>query len=413
MLRDGVPYKKVVCRCYDGSVQKDLAMMRKMMLFIIFCCAVGCGAIFSFCYFWADWPTEEGMGVDDASADAEAPPEKKLHGKQLIDGETYYYDRNGERMTGLVSIDGYFYYFGDDGVMQKSREETVSFGGVPMSCYINDEGKLGFVAAVSGQEAASEQGTVSVSPLEGSHVFDINEVRRGVAEIMARYGGKTSVYFNDLKTNQTFSLNDTSMYPCCMIKTAALSAFMQRVEEGHMDYGRYQSLIGPMIIYSDNTSYNRLMRGLGDGSALLGAAHLNEYCRTVGMSHSAVYHGLKPGSDYFTAGNRSNVSSANDIGRYFEMLYYGRLASPAHTGEMLSLYAQCIDREGIAQGLPEGIVYAHKTGEAYACYHDGGIVYAKDRPYIVVAFTDGVPNNRAFMKALSSYLYRYQMTTVL
>ena len=203
------------------------------------------------------------------------------------------------------------------------------------------------------------------------------------------------------------------MYPCCMIKTAALSAFMHRVEEGSIDYQCYQPYIGPMIIHSDNTSYNRLMKGLGDGDALLGASRLNEYCDAIGMGETAAYHGLKPGEEYFTTGHSSNVSSANDIGRYFEKLYYGQLADVRHTQDMLNLYVQCIDREGIASGLPTNVAYAHKTGEAYDFYHDGGIVYAEGRPYIVVAFTDDVTNNRAFMKDLSSYLYHYQITTIL
>lgn len=285
--------------------------------------------------------------------------------------------------------------------------------GTSVPCFFDNVGKLGFIATASQSEAVLGQGEPVPSVPERNTVFNINDVQRGIEAIMARYGGKTAVYFNDLKTNQQISLNNMPMYPCCMIKTAALSTFMHRVEEGSIDYAQYQSYIGPMIIYSDNTCYNRLMKGLGDGDALLGAKRLNEYCDAIGMLESTAYHGLRPGADYFTSGNSSNVSSANDIGHYFEKLYYGQLANVPHTQEMLNLYAQCDDREGIAGGLPANVGYAHKTGEAYAFYHDGGIVYAEGRPYIVVAFTNGVQNNRAFLKELSSYLYHYQMTTIL
>lgn len=388
--------------------------MRNMMIFIIFCCAVGCGAVLSFCYFWGDL-LEETVVSTEKEAEEAVPvqqTEEKLYGKQVIDGDTYYYDTNGERMTGLQRIDGYYYFFAEDGVMLQNRKETIGFDGLSVPCFMNDEGQLGFIATAS-QEAMLGQGEAAPPAPERTTAFNIYEVQRGIEAIMARYGGKTSVYFHDLKTNQQISLNNTPMYPCCMIKTAALSAFMHRVEEGSIDYQRYQPYIGPMIIHSDNTSYNRLMKGLGDGDALLGASRLNEYCDVIGMGETAAHHGLKPGADYFTTGHSSNVSSANDIGRYFEKLYYGQLAGVPHTLEMLNLYAQCIDLEGIASGLPASVVYAHKTGEAYDFYHDGGIVYAEGRPYIVVAFTDGVSNNRAFMKDLSSYLYHYQMTTIL
>lgn len=389
--------------------------MRNIIIFIVFCCAVGCGAVFSFYYYGDDWLAVPELSATDDADDVAVvqQPEKKLYGKQVVDGETYYYDSNGEKMTGIQMIGEKYYYFAADGVMLKNRRVTITFDGIPVPCFINDEGELGFITTVS-QEAAVSGHDEAVPPaLERNKDFNINDVQRGIETIMARYGGKTAVYFNDLKTNQQISLNNMPMYPCCMIKTAALSTFMHRVEEGSIDYAQYQSYIGPMIIYSDNTCYNRLMKGLGDGDALLGAKRLNEYCNAIGMRETAAYHGLRPGADYFTGGNSSNVSSANDIGHYFEKLYYGQLANVPHTQEMLNLYAQCDDREGIAGGLPANVGYAHKTGEAYAFYHDGGIVYAEGRPYIVVAFTDGVQNNRAFLKELSSYLYHYQMTTIL
>lgn len=389
--------------------------MRNMMIFILFCCAVGCGAVLSFCYFWGDGlaPATVSVETDADTVTSVQQPEEKRRGKQVIDGETYYYDANGEKVTGLQKIDDNYYYFAADGKMLKNRKDMVLFDGLPVPCYMNEEGQLGFIATDSPEASALAQEETVQPALERNKVFNIDEVQRGIEAIMAQYGGKTSVYFQDLKTNQQICLNNATMYPCCMIKTAALSAFMHRVEEGTMDYNRYLPYIGPMIIYSDNTCYNRLMKGLGDGDALLGANRLNAYCDAIGMTESAAYHGLKPGADYFTTGNGSNVSSANDIGRYFEKLYYGRLADVRHTQDMLNLYAQCIDLEGIASGLPTNVVYAHKTGEAYDFYHDGGIVYADGRPYIVVAFTDCVSNNRAFMKDLASYLYHYQMTTIL
>lgn len=389
--------------------------MRNIMIFIVFCCAVGCGAVFSFYYYGDDWLAVPELSATDDADDVAVvqQPEKKLYGKQVVDGETYYYDSNGEKMTGIQKIGEKYYYFAADGVMLKNRRVTITFDGIPVPCFINDEGELGFITTVSQEAAVSGQDEAVPPTLERNKDFNINEVQRGIEAIMARYGGKTAVYFNDLKTNQQISLNNMPMYPCCMIKTAALSTFMHRVEEGSIDYAQYQSYIGPMIIYSDNTCYNRLMKGLGDGDALLGAKRLNEYCNAIGMRETAAYHGLRPGTDYFTGGNSSNVSSAKDIGHYFEKLYYGQLANVPHTQEMLNLYAQCDDREGIAGGLPANVGYAHKTGEAYAFYHDGGIVYAEGRLYIVVAFTDGVQNNRAFLKELSAYLYHYQMTTIL
>lgn len=76
--------------------------MRNMMIFILFCCAVGCGAVLSFCYFWGDGlaPATVSVETDADTVTSVQQPEEKRHGKQVIDGETYYYDANGEKVTG-------------------------------------------------------------------------------------------------------------------------------------------------------------------------------------------------------------------------------------------------------------------------------------------------------------------------
>lgn len=382
--------------------------MKKFLLFLIFSFTVVGSAMFSYGVFSDGSLSLTPSSSDNAPKTPAVAKDEKLYGKQIINNETYYFDTDGEMQTGLQSFDDFYYYFNDEGIMLQDTDETISFEDVALPCHFNEEGKLGFVATMP--EVVTYPGQVeAVMPApESDSDFDIKAVQQGLEEIMSRYGGTTSVYFNDLTTDQKFCLNNKTMYPCCMIKTATLSTFMQQVENGEIDYNQYQQYIGPMIIDSDNTCYNRLMRGLGDGDGVLGATRLNEHAKSIGMNETAAHHGLMPGADYFTSGNISNVSCAQDIGTYFEKLYYGQLANPAHTKEMLDLYALCADYEGIVQGLPAGTVYAHKTGEAYACYHDGGIVYAEGRPYIVVAFTDGVVNNRAFLKEVSSYLYNYE-----
>lgn len=54
---------------------------------------------------------------------------------------------------------------------------------------------------------------------------------------------------------------------------------------------------------------------------------------------------------------------------------------------MIQLLERCEDDEALAQGFPKSIPFAHKTGCADTIHHDGGIIYAPDRPYILVVFT--------------------------
>ena len=393
---------------------------------------------------------------------------KKLYGKQKIDGNTYYFDEKtgylnkgfftkdkhtyyadeeGKMVFGLVEIKNDYYYFNEDAAMIKNSLKTITKDKKKQTSYFNKDGKMVYglqkikdqqyyfdkngrliknttkVISIDGVEQnckIDENGVISIivenKELEVPQQVQVQApvpkelaaLRNGVQGIIQRYGGTTSVYFKDLTTGKGFSLNDTTMYPCCMIKVATLGTFMQQVEKGAIDYNSYINYVNPMIIVSDNTCYNKVMKGLGNGNGQKGAQMVTNFASSMGMSHTGVYHGLQPGTDYFP-GITSNVSCASDIGVFFEKLYYGKIVNPQRSQEMINILLQCDDDEGVMQGLPNTTAYANKTGEAYACYHDGGIVYAPNRPYVLVIFTDGVGNNRGVMKEVSSYIYNYQI----
>lgn len=91
-----------------------------------------------------------------------------------------------------------------------------------------------------------------------------------------------------------------------------------------------------------------------------------------------------------------------------EKLYRGEIISKERSGQMIELLKRCNDAEQIQAGLPANVPYAHKTGEAYALFHDGGIVYTDNGDYILVMFSDGV-NYKAMMSEVSAYIYNFTM----
>lgn len=325
---------------------------------------------------------------------------KKIDIKVNNKNQTSYFDTKGRMVYGLQKINNQQYYFEKDGSLVKNTTKVISIDGVEQNCKIDEKGVIRIIKENKEPEVP-QQIQVSVPK-------ELVSLKQGVQSIIQRYGGTTSVYFKDLTGGEGFLLNDVTMYPCCMIKIATLGTFMQQVEKGAIDYNSYINYIHPMIIVSDNTSYNKVMRGLGNGDGQKGAELVRNFASSIGMRNTGVYHGLRPGNDYFP-GISSNVSCASDIGVFFEKLYYGQIVNPQRCQEMINILLQCDDDEGIMQGLPSTTAYASKTGEAYECYHDGGIVYAPNRPYVLVIFSDGVGNNRGMMKEVSSYIYNYQM----
>ncbi len=45
--------------------KKEFCKMRNIIIFIIFCCAVGCGAVLSFYYYGNDWLAVTASSAED------------------------------------------------------------------------------------------------------------------------------------------------------------------------------------------------------------------------------------------------------------------------------------------------------------------------------------------------------------
>lgn len=78
------------------------------------------------------------------------------------------------------------------------------------------------------------------------------------------------------------------------------------------------------------------------------------------------------------------VTTAKDIGIFYEQLYNGELLSKTSNKILLdAMLAQKIN-DRIPQGLPAGTKIAHKTGDLEGVAHDSGIVYSPSGDYLIV-----------------------------
>lgn len=103
------------------------------------------------------------------------------------------------------------------------------------------------------------------------------------------------------------------------------------------------------------------------------------------------------------------VSSAKDIGLFFEKLYNGQLANEQDTKEMLDfLKGQKINTK-LSKYLPETAVIGHKTGELGGLSHDAGIVFLEKGDYIIVVMsnTEIPANANENIAKISKEFYEY------
>ncbi|MEK7509248.1 MAG: serine hydrolase [Patescibacteria group bacterium] len=99
---------------------------------------------------------------------------------------------------------------------------------------------------------------------------------------------------------------------------------------------------------------------------------------------------------------------------FFRILFNATYLDILSSEQMLSMLTQTTFKEGIAAGVPAGVVVAHKFGSREIIgqagskqLHDCGIVYIPETPYIVCVMTQGDDFNElaSFIKEISVLVY--------
>ncbi len=274
-------------------------------------------------------------------------------------------------------------------------------------------------------------------------------LERRVRAIDAAYAGDIGVHVHHLGRNETWGLRDDEIwYLASGVKVPVAIAVMREIEQGWLTLdtrvtlqptdvvdGAGQTnahrpgtrltiayLIEQMIIYSDNTATDMLIRtvGLGQVNAVAAelisarGAHITSLAdvrrRAYGMLHSgaaglssadllalqragagqarvrklaqildvAPADLLLPDLDsafesYYAT--HANSASLRDYGRMLAALQQGRALDAEGTRYLLDVMGRVqTGRQRIRAGLPAGAKFAHKTGTQYRRLCDSGIV---------------------------------------
>lgn len=222
---------------------------------------------------------------------------------------------------------------------------------------------------------------------------------------------EVAVFFRDLENGPTFGINDRqSFVPKSLLKVPIMFTFFTLAEEDSellqkplvwssksAEISLPQSvpdelmleqdkpytineLIFRMIAYSDNHSM-RLLEAYA-------YALSQEYDL---IDHTYVNLGLMDPEDR-TPGKLLSVKSYASL---FRLLYNASYLSNEFSEKALEYLIKTEFKGGIAGGVPEGIVVAHKFGERLQQQeesmqlHDCGIIYYPDNPYILCVMTVG------------------------
>jgi len=249
-----------------------------------------------------------------------------------------------------------------------------------------------------------------------------------VTEIASRVDGVLGVTILDPATGDRISVRGATVFTqASAIKLPILVELLRQVETGEQNLDEVVTLVASdivpgsgvlqqltpgkvslslrdvatlMVTVSDNTATNMIIDRVG-------MAKVNAEMARLGLSSTKLQRKMQDRTAWEE--NRENLSTPDEQARLLELLLEGEILSAKGREEIDRILT--IPKPGqLRTLLPNGTKVAHKTGTLSGVVVDVGIVYLKDRPFIVSAMgnwlTDADQAERAISEiALAAYRY--------
>ncbi|MFZ1721745.1 MAG: serine hydrolase [Microgenomates group bacterium] len=229
------------------------------------------------------------------------------------------------------------------------------------------------------------------------------ELKKSVEAEVARHPDiEISLYYRDLLNGPWYGHNEqTTFAPQSLLKMPILFAYLKIADEN-------PSILDEKIIYEQEIDSN-----LPDGENLsLGESYtvLSLIERTVVISDNVAFTLLvdnlplkfvqKVHEDlnipYPSEETPSDFVSVRSYSSVFRVLYNSSYLTRKNSEFLLELLAESTYKEGLVAGVPESTIVAHKFGiknptddDASTQLHDCGVIYEKNRPYVLCVMTKG------------------------
>lgn len=216
----------------------------------------------------------------------------------------------------------------------------------------------------------------------------LNTVQQEVLQMISPLRGKYGIYFQDLKTKESFNINGEEIFTAAsLIKLPVLLTLYRESEAGRIKLDDIYKLqasdkvggagslqykpVGYEITFrqiaqlmgsqSDNTAFSIL-------SKTLGGEKIQDLIDALGMKNTLFI---------------DNKTTPNDIGLLFQKLYGEGIVYDKDRDEILAFLTNTIWEDRIPAGIPKGVKVSHKIGTEIGVVSDAGIIFS-GKPFILV-----------------------------
>ena len=240
--------------------------------------------------------------------------------------------------------------------------------------------------------------------------------------------GVLAVAVKDLTSQEEFFINPDEIMPqASSIKIAVLAELYLQAQQGKLKLTdeyvvRKEDLVsGSDIMLGLTAGVTRLtlrdlatmMVAVSDNSATnvlidrVGLENVNSMLESQGLHATRLRRkmmDLKAASE-----GRENVSTPREMMTLLEKIHRAQLLNKELTDDLLKILSTHKE-SALLQGLPDDAVAASKPGELEAVRNDSGIVFVKNRPYILCvmgAYLKDEKEGSAAIRKISGLAYAY------
>ena len=239
----------------------------------------------------------------------------------------------------------------------------------------------------------------------------LQEVCAGIAEKLKALQGVSSLYFKDLDRGDVLSMRgDKVMHPASTIKTPVLVTNFRDIDAGKYTTDKEFTVVNQFPSAADGKPFTtdgfeesnaavgkpmklrrimELMIHLSDNQATNnctqvagGFQKVTDTMRALGLKNTTCKRYITD-ERAFAKGIASTTTAA-DMGLLYEKIARNQAASEKSCQTIIEILLGQTFNNQIPAGVPKEVKVAHKTGWFEGTLHDGGILFAGDRKYVLV-----------------------------
>lgn len=281
--------------------------------------------------------------------------------------------------------------------------------------------KLGAVLLVWGS-------LITLNPIKPSLAQDSTRISEIVSKNLDQKEGDYAFFVEDLGGKFSYSLNEDKSFPSASIyKLFVLGAAMDEIKNGNLSpqdilvgsKSRLDSMLGSSL-YTYNTNSNTISYTVDD--AMRQIASVSDNYAAVMLSEQITWDKIQQFADKIgtkntkisTSGDNLITTTAADISLLLRKLYNGEIVDKSSSERLIDLMATAQLNDRIPAKLPNVCNFsdsqpqnsclkiAHKTGEIPGTRNDAGIVFLKDKPYLIVMLSSNLSSEQEGIETLSS-----------